>query len=90
MSADNPKSPPEKEDTGFIPGDDGWTRWRNTFTLLMGRMSDKGKNQYRKARDDRFQEADCKRCEKYRDYLLAYSKQTLGLGISRKSVDSMT
>ena len=73
MSDDKPNAAPETKDTGFRPGDDSWTKWRNTFTLLMGGMSPEGRQQYRKARDDRYEEADCKRCEKHRDYLLSYS-----------------
>jgi len=72
MSDDESNTEPKTE-TGFIPGDDSWTRWRNTFTLLSGGMSPEGRMQYRKARDDRYEEADIKRCKKYRDYLLSYS-----------------
>ena len=61
-------------DTGYIAGDDGWTRWRNTFALLLGRMNDEGKAQYRTARDDRWEADDCERCDKYKEHLLAYSK----------------
>lgn len=75
--SDESSAAPESKDTGFIPGDDGWTRWRNTFTLLTGGMSPEGKQQYRKARDDHNEETDIARCEKYRDYLLSYSMQTL-------------
>jgi len=73
MSDHESGTEPKTKDTGFIPGDDSWTRWRNTFTLLSGGMSPEGRMQYRKARDDRYEEADIKRCEKYRDYLLSYS-----------------
>ena len=65
-------STPEK--TGYTPGEDSTTRWRNWFSLLMGQMTDEGKEQYRYDRDTRFEEEDCKRCEKHRDYLLKYSK----------------
>ena len=75
MSTDEPAS--ERKATGFTPGDDAWTRWQNTFNLLAGRMSLEGQNQYRRARDDRMEEKDCKRCEHWRDYLLAYGKDTL-------------
>lgn len=73
MSDHESSTEPKTQDTGFIPGDDSWTRWRNAFTLLSGGMSPEGRMQYRKARDDRYEEADIKRCEKYRDYLLSYS-----------------
>ena len=74
MSSDESKPAPETQDTGFRPGDDDWTRWRNTFNLLLGRMSEEGMLQYKKARDDRYEEADCRKCEKYRDYLISHSK----------------
>ena len=64
---------PVAEDTGYIPGDDGYTKWRNWFSLLTGKMTVQGQEQYRIARDERMEEADCKRCEKQRDFLLQYS-----------------
>ena len=79
--SENSSPAPESNDTSFIPGDDGWTRWRNTITLLTGRMSPEGKQQYRKARDDHNEEADIARCEKYRDYLLSYSTHGLSRNI---------
>lgn len=36
-------------------------------------MTDEGKEQYRKARDLRWEKVDCEKCEKGRDYLLQYS-----------------
>lgn len=39
-------------------------------------MSLEGQHQYRRARDDRMEKKDCKRCEDSRDYLLAYSEDT--------------
>ena len=65
--------------TGYIPGDDAWTRWRNWFSILAGKMDQEGLEQYVRARDVRMEEADCKRCEKQRDYLLQYSKLIGGL-----------
>ncbi|GAD98294.1 hypothetical protein NFIA_083300 [Paecilomyces variotii No. 5] len=62
-----------KNDTGYIPGDDAWTQWRNIFSILTGKMTDEGKEQFRVARDIRNEAADCKRCEEQRDYLLQYS-----------------
>ena len=76
MSEDKSNTAPESKDTGFRPGDDAGTRWRNTFTLLTGGMTPEGRQQYRKARDDHHEEADIARCEKYRDYLLSYSMVT--------------
>lgn len=73
-------------DTGYIPGDDLWTQWRNIFAILTGKMSEEGKEQFRIARDIRNEAADCKRCEEQRDYLLKYSKflsmETLFVSIS--------
>ncbi|KAI9791078.1 MAG: Mitochondrial inner membrane protease atp23 [Peltula sp. TS41687] len=60
-------------ETGYIPGNDAWTRWRNTFMLLTGRLTDEGRAQYRHDRDTLFEKQDCQRCEKHRDYLLQYS-----------------
>ena len=65
------------ENTGYTPGEDSNTRWRNWFSLLTGQMTDEGKEQYRKDRDIRHEETDCKRCEKYRDHLLKYSETLL-------------
>ncbi|GIC84937.1 mitochondrial inner membrane protease ATP23 [Aspergillus udagawae] len=61
-----------KSDSGYIPGDDTWTQWRNIFAILTGKMTDEGKEQFRIARDIRNEAADCKRCEDQRDYLLQY------------------
>ena len=65
------------EDTGYTPGEDSTTRWRNWFSLVTGQMTDEGKKQYRNDRDIRHEESDCKRCEKYRDHLLKYSKASI-------------
>ena len=73
MSSREVSRPNGVEKTGYIRGDDSTTRWRNTFSLLLGRMNEEGKAQYIKARDDRFEEADCKRCDGYKEQLLAYS-----------------
>lgn len=70
----NTGSKPGNQDTGYIPGDDTWTQWRNIFSILAGRMTDEGKEQFRVARDIRNEAADCKRCEDQRDYLLQFSK----------------
>nr|Q4X261.2 RecName: Full=Mitochondrial inner membrane protease atp23 [Aspergillus fumigatus Af293] len=76
MSDSQPCSTPStrgKSDSGYIPGDDTWTQWRNIFAILTGQMTDEGKEQFRIARDIRNEAADCKRCEDQRDYLLQYS-----------------
>ncbi|KAJ5365039.1 hypothetical protein N7517_007925 [Penicillium concentricum] len=59
--------------TGFLPGDDTWTQFRNIYSILTGKMSNEGVEKFRVARDTRNEEADCKRCEDQRDYLLQYS-----------------
>ena len=61
------------QDTGFKPGDDLWTRWQNTVSVLTGRLTPEGKAQYKKARDDRYEKSDCEKCEKQTEYLLQYS-----------------
>ena len=73
MSNDKNNEAPETRDTGYRPGDDSWTRWRNTFALLSGNLSPEGVRQYQKKRDDRYEEEDCRRCEKFRDHLLSRS-----------------
>ena len=75
-SGGNPPSNTVK-DTGFIPGDDSWTQWRNIFSILAGQMTNEGKEQFRVARDIRNETADCKRCEDQRDFLLKYSESCL-------------
>lgn len=60
-------------DNGFTPGDDTWTQWRNIFSILTGKMTDEGKEQFRVARDIRNEAADCSRCEDQRNFLLQYS-----------------
>ena len=59
--------------SGYTAGSDSFTRWRNWFSLLTGQMNGKDVEQYRIDRDHRMEEADCKRCESNRDYLLQYS-----------------
>lgn len=75
--AAEPSNKPDSNKKEYISGDDGLTRWRNTFNLLLGRLSDEGVAQYIKKRDDRFEEEDCTRCEKHRDWLLQYSQLSL-------------
>ena len=69
-------TPESSKDTGYLPSDDAWTQWRNIFSILSGKMTPEGKEQYRVARDIRNEAADCKRCEDQRDYLLQYSEQS--------------
>lgn len=65
----------DKPETGFIPGDDTYTQFRNIYRILTGKMSSEGIEQFRVARDLRNESADCKRCEDQRDYLLQYSER---------------
>ncbi|KAL8704616.1 MAG: hypothetical protein Q9201_002202 [Fulgogasparrea decipioides] len=62
-------APESNKDTGFELGD----KWGNIYRLALGRVTDEGRRQWRNARDDRNEEADCAKCEKHRDYLLQYS-----------------
>ena len=72
---------PNAQDTGFIPGDDFRTRWKNTVSLLTGRLTPEGVKQYEKARDDRYEASDCAKCETQKGYLLQYSMCFSSLGI---------
>ena len=67
------ESTTSSKDTGYVKGDDTFTRWRNIFAIVSGQMTDQGKEQFRLARDIQFEQQDCRRCESYRDYLLKYS-----------------
>ncbi|KAI4206318.1 MAG: hypothetical protein LQ346_001143 [Caloplaca aetnensis] len=69
MPADESKSLDEQKSTGFVPGD----ALGNRFRLTLGWMTDEGRKQWKEARDDRKEAADCAKCEKNRDYLLMYS-----------------
>ena len=54
----------------FKPG--RW--WTNIFNAFSGRMSEVGMMKLKIDSDLKNEEADCKRCETHRDYLLQYSK----------------
>lgn len=73
-----------KSDTGYVPGDDTWTQFRNMYSILTGKMSAEGIEQFRVARDIRNEAADCKRCEDQRDYLLQYSEAKLIIPTPRR------
>ena len=73
MSEAEPSSKSTSTNTGYTPGDDTFTKWRNVFAILTGSMTDDGKEQFRVDRDARNEASDCTRCEKQRDYLLQYS-----------------
>ena len=77
MTASRGASNADREHSGQVPGDESYTRWRSWFSLLTGRMNERDLEQYRRDRDTRMEEADCKRCETYRDYLLQYSKTSI-------------
>lgn len=64
------------KDTGYTPGDDFSTQLKNIFSILTGRMTPEGQEQFRLAKDIRNEAADCKRCEDQRDYLLQFSVYT--------------
>jgi len=63
----------DTEDTGYTFGDTDSIRWRNTWKLLTGGLTEEGRRQYRRDRDLHYAQEDCKRCQKERDYLLQYS-----------------
>jgi hypothetical protein len=90
MSSSTDPSPPalpsvKPQENGYESGDDANTRWRNWFSLLLGRMTEEGKKQYRHDRDVRFEAKDCARCEKWRDFCLNYSKQDINVDWRRLS-----
>lgn len=68
------QAPSGLQDNGFTPGDGFFTQVKNILNIVTGRMTEEGKEQFRIARDDRNEEADIKRCEEQRDYLLNYSE----------------
>ncbi|KAL4792906.1 mitochondrial inner membrane protease atp23 [Aspergillus venezuelensis] len=57
----------------FQPGDDYVTYFRNVFNILTKRMPDEEIEKFRVARDLRNEEADCKRCDEQKEFLLNYS-----------------
>ncbi len=73
MAEQNEASASNPNTTGYYPGEDSWSRWRNIFGILSGQMTEEGKQQYKLAKDIQNEAADVKRCEKYRDYLFKYS-----------------
>jgi inner membrane protease ATP23 len=56
--------------TGFNP-QTKW--WINYFKILTGSITDEGAFHYRESRCVANEEADCKRCESYRDWALQHS-----------------
>lgn len=69
----DPQENSSQNGSGYTPGDDFVTRWRNEFSKVLGLMTPEAKEQYRIAEDIRNEARDCKRCEEQRDYLLNYS-----------------
>jgi inner membrane protease ATP23 len=67
-------SPDAVKDTGFYPGNDSFSRWRNIFNILSGQMTEEGKELYRETTHIRNEKRDCKRCEDMRDFLFQYSQ----------------
>ena len=72
-STTSSSSSTSSSETGYTFTSDPWIRWRNTFRYLTGQLTPEGNRQYKQGRDERYAEADCKRCEDQRDYLLQYS-----------------
>jgi len=56
--------------TGYDPSAK-W--WLNYFNMLTGKVTREGMEHYREDRYRANEARDCARCEKYRDYLFAYS-----------------
>lgn len=90
MTMDSDEEKLTAADTGYVPGWDFGSRWRNTFSYLTGKMNIEGQRQWRRDSDLHYEESDCKSCEKHRDHLLAYSEQSFcRLGISNRSINVM-
>ena len=70
----------DTEDTGYTSPDTDSIRWRNTWKLLTGGLTEEGRRQYQRDRDLRYAKEDCDRCSKERDYLLQYSTESYSLG----------
>jgi len=41
------QQPPSTANNGYDASDSGFAQWRNIFSILTGRMTDAGKDQYR-------------------------------------------
>ena len=72
----------DTENTGYTLGDSDSIRLRNTWKWLTGGLTEEGRRQYRRDRDLRYAQEDCRRCQKERDYLLQYSIETCSLGMA--------
>ncbi|KAI5299342.1 Mitochondrial inner membrane protease atp23, partial [Ascosphaera atra] len=77
-SQSQPQNPPnggpqnDPKVTGYVPGDDAWTICKNLYRYAKGNMTQDGIRQFKIDSDKRNEEADCKRCEESRDFLLQY------------------
>ena len=68
---------PGVEETGFEFSDDPSIRRRNWWRMATGGLTEEGKWQYVRDRDNRNEQSDCEQCEKDRDFALNYSKPTI-------------
>ncbi|KAF3491142.1 metalloprotease ATP23 [Arthroderma uncinatum] len=75
QSSGSNASEKKPKSNGFIPGDDILTHFRNIYAGITGKMTPEGVQQFMLARDLRNEEADCKRCETQKEYLLNYSTE---------------
>ena len=73
MDTSDHENEPPAANTGYTPGWDLGTRFRNTFNYMMGNMTVQGQTQWLRDTDIRNELKDCKTCETRRDFLLAYS-----------------
>ncbi|KAK2880045.1 Mitochondrial inner membrane protease atp23 [Arthroderma sp. PD_2] len=73
QSSSSDASDKNQKPSGFIPGDDIFTQFRNVYAGITGKMTPEGVEQFRLTRDLRNEVADCKRCESQKEYLLNYS-----------------
>ena len=56
------------------PSDTKWAEIKNFINFKSGRFDDATKEQYARHFDDYQEKADCRRCEKNRDFFLQYSE----------------
>jgi len=61
-----------KPDSSPSPDFDFYT-WQKFFSILIGNSTEEETFKYLHARDVLFEEQDCKRCEKQRDWLFQHS-----------------
>ncbi|KAL8795890.1 MAG: hypothetical protein Q9182_007474 [Xanthomendoza sp. 2 TL-2023] len=75
MSENEASPAPKKQENNDLVPDDGFVaKWINYFHLALNPpMTFEEALQRKQARDKREEAADCAKCEKHRDFLLAYS-----------------